>query len=68
MFHLVRFSLNLLQGPVVTDNSNFIIDCQFDKVKNNMPLIANLSVLYIKSLLAPSCFVEVLQVFATPLV
>ena len=24
------------QGPVVTDNDNFILDCQFDKVKFQM--------------------------------
>ena len=47
-------SLILLQGPVVTDNSNFIIDCQFDKVKSNMPLIANWRC-SIKSLLANLC-------------
>ena len=30
-----------LQGPVVTDNSNFIVDCLFDKVEFDFDVISH---------------------------
>ena len=36
-FWVLLFCLSFLQGPVVTDNGNFIIDFQFNKVSYLMP-------------------------------
>ena len=40
-------SMIFLQGPLVTDNSNFIVDCLFDKVKLGLDIASCIHVAYV---------------------